>query len=233
MRWFSQTKSLFILIDPENEFDMLLWAKKSELIEANRNITGILLGGSTLSKDYGLDIIDTFKAHSSKPIIGFPGSSEQIYPSLDSILFLNYLNSDHSKFTRLEPIDAGKIIDKLKIPSIPCAYIIVNEISDSTTLKITNSLAFNPKTDKENILSRISFAWHSGQKHLYLEAGSGSKSSMEVDLIKTVKSKFDFHIIVGGGVRTKKQIETLLKSGADTVVVGTAVEENINLLKSL
>jgi putative glycerol-1-phosphate prenyltransferase len=225
--------SLFILIDPEKESDHSLWEEKAKNIEQNQKITGVFLGGSTLSNDYGKSIIETFKSISEKPIVGFPGSAQQVYPGLDAILFLNYLNSDSKVFARQAPIKAAKEIEEKNIRSIPCAYIIINKKSESTTLKVTNSTAFHPEKDFEEIMDRISFAWHAGQRHLYLEAGSGSDSSIGIDILKKVQSKFDFHIIVGGGIKTKHNVDAYYKAGANTVVIGTAVETQPDLLKAL
>ena len=35
-------------------------------------------------------------------------------------------------------------------------------------------------------------------------------------------------LIVGGGIRTKKQLENAFNNGADMVVIGTAFENNID-----
>lgn len=220
-------KSLYILVDPEKEKDKSLWKSKAKKIASNPNIEGILLGGSTLNRDYGPDIIHCFKTHCNKPIIGFPGSAQQIYKGLSGILFLNYLNSDEASFSRVEPILAAKKIENFRLPTLPCAYIIINKKSISTTLKSTRSKAFHPDEDREEIMNRIAFAWHSGQRYLYLEAGSGSASTIELEIIQDIKKQFHFHIIVGGGIRNRAEVEGFYDAGADTVIIGTAVEEGI------
>jgi len=40
-------------------------------------------------------------------------------------------------------------------------------------------------------------------------------------------------LIVGGGIRSKQQIESAYDSGADIVVIGTAFEENENFFEEL
>lgn len=234
MSKYLSTQSLFILIDPEKEGNIDLWKQKATAIGNNDAIQGILLGGSTLKVDYGNEIIAIFKQHTSKPIIGFPGSSEQIYKNLDAVLFLNFLNNDNPLLTRTEPLKASSQISKFNIPSIPCAYIIINPLEKtSSTLIATNSKAFHPINDKAEIMQRITFAWHSGQRYLYLEAGSGSSTSVTEELILEVKSRFDFHIIVGGGINNNMQVAFYHKAGADTVIIGTAIEDNPNLIGEL
>lgn len=234
MNQFLLPKSIFILIDPEKEGDLEIWKQKSIDIANNDAIHGILLGGSTLKVDYGNEIINTFKKHTSKPIIGFPGSSQQIYKNLDAVLFLNYLNSDTTLFTRTEPLNASDKISKYKIPTLPCAYIIINpQEKNSSTLIETDSKAFHPIKDKTEIMKRVIFAWHSGQRFLYLEAGSGSSTSVAKELIQEIKSLYDFHIIVGGGISNKEDAKLYHNLGAETVVIGTAVENDPNLIGEL
>lgn len=234
MKHFIPEKSLFVLIDPEKESDLEVWKSKVSLIKANPNISGILLGGSTLLNDFGNDIISKFRRETNKPIIGFPGSSTQIYKGLDACLYPNFLNTDHALFTRNEPQRIANKLEQHNIASIACAYIIINELpTGSSTLKVTNSEAFHPINDKQEILERIGMAWHFGQRHLYLEAGSGSLNSVDITLIGEIKNLFNFIIIIGGGITTKQQVFEYHTAGADAVIVGTAVEKNPNLLKEL
>ena len=43
-------------------------------------------------------------------------------------------------------------------------------------------------------------------------------------------SELNTPLIVGGGIRTKEQIETLAKSGANVIVIGNKIEEDIDFL---
>lgn len=229
-----KTKATFILIDPEKEGDTILLEKKSRLIAQNPNITGVLLGGSTLQKDYGEAIIKALKNECSKPIIGFPGSHLQIYNGLNAVLNLNYLNSDHPKYTRQEPIEIAKKIKSFNLTYYSCAYIIINkQTQSSSSLKETKSFAFHPTKDFDEIMNRIAFAYYSGQKYLYLEAGSGADESLDDGLIQKIKQEFDFYIIVGGGIKNAEGIKHYHKLGADAVVIGTAVEKTPDILAHL
>ena len=49
-------------------------------------------------------------------------------------------------------------------------------------------------------------------------------------LISSVKENISIPLIVGGGIRTKKQLKNAYNNGADIVVIGTAFEENIDIL---
>ena len=49
-------------------------------------------------------------------------------------------------------------------------------------------------------------------------------------VIKAVKEAISIPLIVGGGIRSEKELQEAYDSGADLVVIGTAFEENSNLL---
>ena len=66
---------------------------------------------------------------------------------------------------------------------------------------------------------------------IYLEAGSGAKQHVSTDMIKEVKQQISIPLIVGGGIRTTKDLTEVLKAGADMVVIGNLFEKDINLMK--
>ena len=68
---------------------------------------------------------------------------------------------------------------------------------------------------------------------IYLEAGSGATYEVPVEVITSVKNKIDIPLIVGGGIRSKSQIENAFIAGADLVVIGTAFEEDQQFFEQL
>ena len=72
-----------------------------------------------------------------------------------------------------------------------------------------------------------------GNKLIYLEAGSGANIPVTEKVIKSVRSSINIPLIVGGGIRTKQQLESAYKNGADLVVIGNGFEENVNVLKQI
>ena len=63
-------------------------------------------------------------------------------------------------------------------------------------------------------------------KLIYLEAGSGAKKPLTEEIIRGVKKELNIPLIVGGGIRSKIQMEDAYNAGADLVVIGTAFEED-------
>jgi putative glycerol-1-phosphate prenyltransferase len=53
------------------------------------------------------------------------------------------------------------------------------------------------------------------------------------EIIHLVKKDCNLPLIVGGGIRSKQQLEMAYQSGADLVVIGTAFEEDENFFNEL
>ena len=64
-----------------------------------------------------------------------------------------------------------------------------------------------------------------GFSTVYLEAGSGASSPVNLDLIRTAKSSMNCTLLVGGGIRTPEQMKAAADAGADYIVTGTITEE--------
>jgi len=63
-----------------------------------------------------------------------------------------------------------------------------------------------------------------GMRFIYLEAGSGARKPVPSGMIRAVKSYIDVPLIVGGGIKTRKQALTAAAAGADIIVTGNIVE---------
>ena len=68
-------------------------------------------------------------------------------------------------------------------------------------------------------------------RFVYLEAGSGAKSSVTPEMVKTVRHTFNGFLIVGGGIKDVETAESLVKAGADALVIGTFLEKGGSLTK--
>ena len=65
-----------------------------------------------------------------------------------------------------------------------------------------------------------------GNKLVYLEAGSGAKLAVPLEMISQVSKKLTIPLIVGGGIRSKEAIDDAFNAGADMVVIGSAFEND-------
>ena len=71
-----------------------------------------------------------------------------------------------------------------------------------------------------------------GNKLIYLEAGSGSVNIVRRNVITEVKKNISIPLIVGGGIKTRDNIKDIFEAGADIVVVGSAVEQNPEMIRA-
>ena len=65
-----------------------------------------------------------------------------------------------------------------------------------------------------------------GMKYIYLEAGSGAQQPVPVEMVKKVKEIISVPLIVGGGIRSAKTAQELIKAGADYIVLGSIIERS-------
>jgi len=72
-----------------------------------------------------------------------------------------------------------------------------------------------------------------GMKLIYLEAGSGALHPITKDIISSVKQELNIPLIVGGGIKSKTQLDEAYDAGADMVVIGTAFEEDESFFNDL
>jgi putative glycerol-1-phosphate prenyltransferase len=71
-----------------------------------------------------------------------------------------------------------------------------------------------------------------GNKLIYLEAGSGAKQVVPLEMIALVAQNIEIPLLVGGGIVDLQGIENAYNAGADLVVIGTAFENNSNFFNA-
>jgi putative glycerol-1-phosphate prenyltransferase len=108
---------------------------------------------------------------------------------------------------------------------ISTGYILIDGGTNSSVFKTSNTKPIL----QENIQLAVDTAvagMYKGKQLIYLEAGSGAKFPVNSQLISAVKKHISIPLIVGGGIKTKEQLNNAYANGADLVVVGTAFENN-------
>ena len=68
-----------------------------------------------------------------------------------------------------------------------------------------------------------------GHKLLYADAGSGAKECIGKEMIQLL-SQANSPLIIGGGIRSIEQIKNAHMAGANLVVIGNKIEEDIDFL---
>ena len=69
-----------------------------------------------------------------------------------------------------------------------------------------------------------------GLRLIYLDAGSGANEEVPPEMIAQLRKSINVPLIVGGGINTTTKVNIAFHSGADLIVLGTAVEKKMNFI---
>ncbi len=218
---------VLVLIDSEvsKNTDAVTLAKKVEKMGAS----AILVGGSSATDQMEMaKAVKTIKKSIKIPIILFPGNITGVVPGADAILFSSLLNSENPYFiSQAQALGAPSVL-KFGLEPLPTAYLIIGEGTSAWFFGSARGIPF----DKPNIAAAYSLAAQFiGMRFVYLEAGSGAKSNIKPEMVKTVRKIFNGFLIVGGGIKDIKTATDLAKAGADALVIGTFLEKGGSLKK--
>jgi putative glycerol-1-phosphate prenyltransferase len=215
-------KLVVILIDPDKYDEESLGHTLS--IANEGGISFILVGGSIVSKSIN-DKIAYIKQRSSLPIFLFPGNPIQLCDQADGILFLSLISGRNPEFLIGNHVLAAPFLKNSNIEIIPTGYMLIDTGQHTSVEYMSNT--FPIPADKPDIAVATALAGEMlGHKLIYLEGGSGTGQIVNTQLINEVKKNISVPLIVGGGIRTKKQASEIFKAGADIIVIGNAVEDD-------
>jgi len=223
----SKQNSIAVLIDPEksDNGDLLL-----DLLQkaAFANIDFIFIGGSTVTRSQFSATVDFIKENSLIPLIIFPGSSNQISPKADGLLYLSLLSGRNPDYLIGHHIESAAELIQMELEIIPTAYLLIDGGTQSSVAYVSQTTPI-PR-DKISIIKNTSIAGKlQGKKVIYLDAGSGAKYSVPIEIISTIK-ELELPIIIGGGIKTIEQIQNCHGAGASIVVIGNKLEEDSDFL---
>ena len=218
---------LFVLIDSEvsqiKESSKL--AKDVEKIGAS----AILVGGSSATDQIELaQVVKGIKKGIKIPIILFPGNVTGVVPDADAILFSSLMNSENPYFiTQAQALGAPSVL-KFGLEPLPTAYLVIGDGTSAWFVGSARGIPF----EKPKIAAAYALAAQFlGMRFVYLEAGSGAKTSVTPEMVKTVRRTFNGFLIVGGGIKDVKTAQSLAKAGADALVIGTFLEKGGSIKK--
>lgn len=223
-------KLFTVLIDPDK---FSLKNTVSFIKNVNASITThIFVGGSAVEKSVTAILVSEIKKYTELPIVLFPGDVSQITNTADSILFLSLLSGRNPEYLIGKHVEAIPKLRASQLEVIPTGYILIDGGTTTATSLVTKTEALTVE-NIQHIVDTAKAGELLGLKLMYLEAGSGAKNAVSKEIIQKVKEDVNIPIIVGGGIKTKEQLQLAYNSGADMVVVGTAFEQNEDFLKEL
>jgi phosphoglycerol geranylgeranyltransferase len=222
----------FTLIDPDRQTPEELKSRVKRCEQYGTD--AIMVGGSSSIRQQLLDeTVKTIKNAVDLPVILFPNSAATISKYADYIFFMSLLNADDPRFLIKEQVRAVPFINKSKLHPISMAYIVISTSRQPTAIERRVKLDMIGDEDDQKALDYALAAQYFGMSCVYLEAGSGADKPVPLHIIKAVKNKIHIPLIVGGGIRRAGQAKDIAKAGADVIVTGTIVEQNILKLKTI
>ena len=230
MKLDTTKKQIAVLIDPDKT-DLKKLQKTIEAAE-KANIDFFLVGGSLLLKDNLEEVIISIKKLSKKKVFLFPGNPSQISNKADGILLLSLISGRNADLLIGNHVQAAPILKQSKLNIVPTGYILIESGTATTVSYISNTTPI--PANKPEIAACTALAGEQlGLQIIYLEAGSGALNAVSKETIKAVRKMIRVPLIVGGGIRSAAQIETAFSAGADIVVIGTAIENDITFLEEI
>lgn len=227
----TKKKLLAILLDP----DKIDLANVELIIKkiAQSPATHIFIGGSTIENNILDELIlkirqtSIFLGWETLPIVLFPGNPSQISAHADGILFLSLISGRNPDFLIEHQVNAVSSLKKMDLEVISTGYILIESGTQTAVERVSKTKPLN-RNNIQYVVQTAQAGEMLGNKLIYLEAGSGAKQAVPMQMIQEVAQNIKIPLIVGGGIVDLKGIQDAYDSGADLVVIGTAFEKNID-----
>ncbi len=218
----SKKRSLFaVLLDPDASVDQSFIDRVRDAERAGVDL--FFVGGSLMSNDFLDETLQAIKAICQVPVVLFPGSSMQISPEADALLFLSLISGRNADLLIGQHVIAAPYVKKANIEVIPTGYMLVDGGAPTTAHYVSQTMPI-PR-NKPNIAATTALAGEMlGLRLLYLDAGSGAEFPVSSEMIRAVRDAVSLPIVVGGGMTSFYDIRKAVEAGADVVVVGNALE---------
>lgn len=226
----NKQKMFGVLIDPDkqNVADLI----KTIHLCNKEAVDFFFIGGSIITKGDFNQTCRLVKENSSKPVIIFPGSPDQISKYADAILFLSLISGRNPELLIGSQVAATPKLKKLDLEIIPTGYLLVDCGTQTTAIYVseTNPIPYN----NAEIAAVTALAGeYLGLKMTYIDGGSGAKKCISKEMIKRTRENINGPLIIGGGIRTAEAAQEIYNAGADIIIVGNAAEKNRELITAI
>lgn len=221
-------KLLAILLDPD-KVDMNNVASLIEKINQSP-ATHLFIGGSHVQNNILDELVIKIKQNCALPIVLFPGNPSQISAKADAILFLSLISGRNPDFLIEHQVQAAPILKQTQLEIISTGYILVESGTETAVERVSKTIPLD-RNNLELALATAQAGEMLGNKLIYLEAGSGAKNAVSIEMIQLLSNNIEIPLIVGGGIIDLQGIQNAYQAGADLVVIGTAFENNYNFFE--
>jgi phosphoglycerol geranylgeranyltransferase len=204
-------------LSPKEISDLAFRAEKG-------GVDGILVGSSLLLSTHFDEAINKIKKKVKLPVIIFPGNANQVSKHADAVLFLSLISGRNPNLLIGEQVKAAPVIREFGLEPIPTGYMLI-ESGKMTSVQFMSDTLPLPPNKPDIACAHALAAEYLGMRFVFMDAGSGAERSVPDFLIKEVKKFISVPLIIGGGIRDPEIARAKVKSGANFVVIGNALEE--------
>lgn len=222
----SRKGQIAILIDPD-KFD---FSKKAEFVQKVKmaNVDYLFVGGSTVVKKDLEEVVLFLKKEVDLPVVLFPGDVHQYDEKADALLYLSLLSGRNPDYLIGQHVRTAREIAQTNLEIIPTAYLLIDGGNSSAVAYVSQTTPL-PQDQIHLIENTVIAGILQGKSLVYLDAGSGAKNVVSTSIIERV-AQYEIPVIVGGGIRTIEQITAAKLAGANVIVIGNHIEENVDFL---
>lgn len=159
------------------------------------------------------------------PVILFPGSTMQISYAADAILYLSLISGRNAELLIGKQIETAPFLASSPLEVLSTGYMLIDGGVPTSVSYMSNTMPI-PAGKKDIAVCTALAGELLGMKVIFMDAGSGAKIPISSEMIKTVSSKVNIPIIVGGGIQSPEKALANVKAGADIIVIGNAIEKD-------
>jgi putative glycerol-1-phosphate prenyltransferase len=225
-----QSGKFIVLFDP----DKLRLKKMEEIIHTSveAGVDYFFIGGSLVVNDMLDQVLTDIKKSCEIPMILFPGNSFQLSWRADAILFLSLISGRNADLLIGKHVITAPFLKLSPLEIISTGYMLIDGGVQTSVSYMSNTSPI--PADKNDIALCTAIAGELlGLKMIYMDAGSGAKAPVSLDMIETVSNGINIPLLVGGGIKKPERAAATIAAGADAIVVGTAIENNPGLIREM
>ena len=187
-------------------------------------VDALFLGGSLMHATELERYVSRLKGGTDLPVIGFPGSLNQVTRSLDAVLYLSVISGRNPEYLFGQHVYAAPVIRRLGIEPIATGYMLIESGRTTSAQYMSHTMPL-PRHKPDIAAATALAAQMMGMAMLFTDGGSGADHPVPEELIEAITQTCDIPLIVGGGLESPRQVADKVQAGAAFVVVGNAIEQ--------
>ncbi|MDE1860357.1 MAG: geranylgeranylglyceryl/heptaprenylglyceryl phosphate synthase [Candidatus Micrarchaeota archaeon] len=218
---------MFMLVDPVDYKTPDMAVKTAAEAHAG-GADLILVGGSIGAQGELLDYVTKgIKEAIGAPVVLFPGNIATLTRHADAVYFMSLLNARNTYWITNAQMLSAPLVKQMRIEPLPVGYIVV---APGGTVGWVGDVNMVPR-EKSKIAASLALAGEFlGNKFIITDVGSNPQTQgygpVPHEMVRAVKDAITVPYIVAGGIRDVDMLRTTIRSGADIVQIGTAIEQS-------